>query len=162
MRRKPEPTPAQKANKKIDDATAWLTVTVEAIDTLLDRVAHPGDYAPDLQAALDRAAVDMLRVALRDGDRVLELVGDIRNDIADVEENVEERVAAERQDASDSRDAAEGLLRFICQEPEQNAHVQEELLAMGVDWRTMDAHTLKVVTTVARGVCSAFLEGDAR
>lgn len=143
---------------QVDEASAWTTVTVEAIDTLLDRVAFPGDYAPDLQVALDRSAVDMLRACMRDGDRVLEALRDVRNDLAEIEDDLKERIELVKQEFADRRDNDEGLLRYICQEPEQHTRVREELEAIGVNPRDLDARTLKIVTAVARGICTAFLE----
>jgi hypothetical protein len=83
MRRVP---PKEAANKKLDEALAWITEAVTAIDATLDRVAHPGDFPVDLHRDLDQSAVDALRASLRDSDRVIEMLGDVRNDITDIEE----------------------------------------------------------------------------
>ena len=156
-----KPVPAREPSP-LDAVTAWTTTTVEAMDTLLDRVSFPGDYAPDLQVALDRSAVDMLRACMREGDRALKLLSDVRNALAEAEDEAQERVDLAKQEAADRRDNDEGLLRYICQEPEQHERVREELEAIGVNPRDLDARTLKVVTAVARGICAAFLEETAR
>jgi ribosomal protein L16 Arg81 hydroxylase len=156
-----KPVPAREPSP-LDVVTAWTTTTVEAMDTLLDRVSFPGDYAPDLQAALDRSAVDMLRQCMREGDRALELLSDVRNAFSEAEDEAQERVDIVKQEAADRRDNDEGLLRYICQEPEQHARVREELEALDIDPRNLDARTLKIVTAVARGICTAFLEETSR
>jgi len=78
--------PKEAANKKLDEAVAWITEAVTAIDAALDRVRHAGDFPADLHRDLDQSAVDALRASLRDSDRVIEMLGDVRNDITDIEE----------------------------------------------------------------------------
>lgn len=79
-------SPKDAANKKLDEAVAWITEAVTAIDAALDRVTHAGDFPADLHRDLDQSAVDALRASLRDSSRVIDMLGDVRNDITDIEE----------------------------------------------------------------------------
>jgi hypothetical protein len=150
--------PLERFRADVARTRAWIAVAMETMDAVLERVHHASDFAPDLQARMDKDAIAHMALALRDGERLLDRISTMESDIAEILEDEVDEAAA---NATGRRDNAEAVLRYICQEPEQQSRVREELAALGHDASNLTANEQAIVIAVARGVCSAFLEESA-
>lgn len=152
------PDPLATIRRDIGHLRGWSHVALDVMDAMIDRVTNPSDFAPDLQARLDRDAVEHMRMCMRDGERILDRASQLESEVAAV---LEEEIDLATANARGRLDETEALLRYICQDPEQQAHVREELSAVDIDVRSLSPREVALVTAVARGICSAFLEEEA-
>lgn len=87
-------SPSETFKAQVTVVNAWIVSALESAEMVMDRLAFPGNHAPDVMRALDAAAVEMLREILRTGDA---LRGKLDEAQAELVEYYEEQLEEARQ-----------------------------------------------------------------